>query len=345
VSRQTIYAIEAGSYVPNTEVALRIAQVLEVSVESLFQLGMPEAAENNHFTTDYLGKGKPEKGQAIRAGKVGNAWVSVPVSAVPNHLPEADGVVAEVDRKGNRPKILAFAQDASISKRLVLAGCDPAASLLAHMVERIGGVEVVHAPASSQLSLDWLRTGKVHIAGSHLEDPKTGEFNLPFIRRQFAKLDTVIVTFAEWEAGLVVAPGNPKNIRSVQDLSKQGIRLINRERGSGSRALLDKLLRSAGIPKHIVDGYDRIAAGHLAASYAVFANEADCCLATQSAARAFGLDFVTLHRERYDFVLRKESLDLSQTQTFIDVLQRATLRRKLETLAGYDTTKTGVILS
>ena len=97
-------------------------------------------------------------------------------------------------------------------KRLVLAGCDPATGLLARMVEKISGVEIVSAAASSKLALTWLSEGKVHIAGSHLEDPKTGEFNLPFIRKQFPGEEFSVVTFARWEEGLVVAPGNPKRI-------------------------------------------------------------------------------------------------------------------------------------
>ena len=80
------------------------------------------------------------------------------------------------------------------------------------------------------------------------------------------------------------------------------------------------------------------------AQYAVFAGDADCCVATQSAARAYGLDFIPLHRERYDFVLRKQTLDLPQAQAFMDVLQRAALRRKLETLAGYDTSRMGAVI-
>jgi molybdate-binding protein/DNA-binding XRE family transcriptional regulator len=346
VIRQTIYAIEAGSYVPNTEVALRLSRVLETPIDTLFQLDPGEETEDtNQFAAEYLSTHEPVKGQAVRTGRVGDTWISVPVSAAPYHLPEADGVVAALGRRGNRPKVHGFFQDPSVSKRLVLAGCDPAANLLAHMVERIGGVEVVQAPASSQLALDWLHSGKVHIAGSHLEDPKTGEFNLPFVRRQFARQDMAMVTFAEWEAGFVVAAGNPKNIRSVEDLTNKKLRFINREPGSGSRALLDKLLERADLSSSSIAGYDEIAAGHLAAAYAIFANTADCCIATQSAARAYRLNFIPLHLERYDFVLPKETLELPQIQTFLDVLQRATLRRKLETLAGYDTSRTGTILA
>src|SRR5262249_46447665 len=153
--------------------------------------------------------------------------------------------------------------------------------------------------ASSRLALEWLRAGRVHFAGCHLEDPKTGEFNLPLVHREFSKEDVAVVTFAEWEAGLVVSPGNPRGIRKVTDLARSNVQFVNRETGSGSRALLDKLLRQANLSKRNIRGYDRIVAGHLAAAYAVFAKDADCCLATQSAAQAYGLDFIPLHRERY----------------------------------------------
>ena len=91
-----------------------------------------------------------------------------------------------------------------------------------------------------------------------------------------------------------------------------------------------------------MEGYDRVAYGHLAAAYCVMARDADACLATRSAAQTFGLDFVPLHSERYDLVMRKSTADLSAVQAFLDVLQRAALRRKLEVLAGYDTSETGV---
>src|SRR6185436_16074108 len=128
-------------------------------------------------------------------------------------------------------------KDEASQKRLLLAGCDPATSLLANMVERISGVEVISAAASSKLALAWLKEGKVHIAGSHLEDPKTGEFNLPYVREKFPEGDTMVVTFASWEEGFVVAQGNPKRIRKAEDLARRGIRFLNREPGSGSRAL------------------------------------------------------------------------------------------------------------
>jgi len=335
VTRQTIYAIEAGNYVPNTEVALKLARELEVSVESLFSLAESESQGVDLLRAEYLGSTRPRTGQAVRLGQVGTKRVSVPASASPYFLPDADGILKEAGR------VVAFPSESAAHKRIVLAGCDPATSVLARMAQEVAGLEVIHAPAASELALQWLKEGKVHIAGSHLEDPRTAEFNLPYVRRKFEGEDIGVVTFAEWEEGFVVQRGNPKGIHTAADLTRKKLSLINRQPGSGSRLLLDGLLREAAVPQRAVLGYGRVAAGHLAAAYAVVAGEADCCLATRSAARAFDLGFVPLKSERYDFVLRKSTLDLPFIQTFRDVLQRAALRRKLEMLAGYETRKTG----
>jgi len=260
-------------------------------------------------------------------------------------MPEADGIIQRTGRSRGCADLVVFGKDEAAQKRLVLAGCDPATGLLARMVEKISGVEVVCAGASSKLALNWLIEGKVHIAGSHLEDAKTGEFNLPFIRKQFPNEDLTVVTFARWEEGLVVASGNPKSIARIENLLNRNVRFVNREAGSGSRALLDRLLNGAGIPAQKVQGYDRIAFGHLAAAYCVSSGEADVCLATRSAAQVFNLDFVPLHSERYDLVLRKRAAQLPAVRAFLDVLQRASLRRKLEVLAGYDTSEMGTVLA
>jgi putative molybdopterin biosynthesis protein len=343
VSRQTIYAIEAGTYVPNTEVTLQLARHLEVTVEELFSLPADREEEAATVTAEYLGQGEPGKGQAVRVCRVGTRWVSVPVDARPYHLPEADAVVTGPPSRSHKPKLCLFSEEEAMRNKIVLAGCDPATSLLARMVERLSGVEIVHAPASSQLALEWLKEGKVHIAGSHLQDPDSTEFNLPFIRRQFPNKDMAVVTFARWEEGFVVAAGNPKNIRRIADLQRKNVSVMNREAGSGSRALLDSLLHSANLATESVRGYQHVAYGHLSAAHAVLAGEADCCIATRSAAQTFGLDFVPLRSEQYDFVLHRETLHLAAIEALFDALQRSTLRRKLETLAGYDTSQTGVI--
>ena len=153
------------------------------------------------------------------------------------------------------------------------------------------------------------------------------------------------MTFAQWEEGLVVAPGNPKSIRKVEDLARKNVRFANREPGSGSRALLDEMLEQSrewrGEGPGIRSDRLRSPGGGL---HAWCREEADVCLATRSAAQTFGLDFVPLHSERYDLVMRKRTMELPAVKAFLDVLQRATLRRKLEVLAGYDTSRTGAVL-
>jgi len=344
VSRQTIYAIEAGTYVPNTEVALNLARQLEVSVDDLFSLREDSLPGAECLAAEVLSAEPPTKGQPVRICQIGSRWVSVPVSASPYYLPEADGIVKSAGRTKGRADLLVVGKDDAAQKRLVLAGCDPATGLLSRMVEKISGVEVVCAGAASKLALTWLVEGKVHIAGSHLEDQPTGEFNLPFIRQQYPQEEFTVVTFARWEEGFVVSPGNPKEIRKAEDLTRKNVKFANREIGSGSRALLDRLLEKAGVEGHQVSGYDRVAFGHLAAACCVLTGEADACLATRSAAQTFGLDFIGLHSERYDLVMRRRTADLPAVKAFLDVLQRATLRRKLEVLAGYDTSQTGSVV-
>jgi putative molybdopterin biosynthesis protein len=345
VSRQTIYAIEAGTYVPNTEVALNLARELEVTVDELVSLQEGARKSPESLATEVLSAEKATKGQPVRICQIGSRWVSVPVSASPYYMPEADGIIKRTGGTKGRADLLVFAKEEAAQKRLVLAGCDPATGLLSRMVEKISGVEVVSAAASSKLALTWLSEGKVHIAGSHLEDPKTGEFNLPFIRKQFPDEDFIVVTFARWEEGFVIASRNPKGVRKIEDLARKNVVFVNREPGSGSRGLLDKLLGRAGMDAQKVQGYDRVAFGHLAAAYCVRSRDADACLATRSAAQTFGLDFVPLRSERYDLVMRKRTADLPAVKAFLDVLQRATLRRKLEVLAGYDTTETGTLVA
>jgi molybdate-binding protein len=285
------------------------------------------------------------KGQAVRVCRIGAQWVGVPVHSTPYFLPEADGIITRTGRTKGRADLTVFAKEETTQKRFVLAGCDPATSLVSRIVEQTSGVEIVSAAASSKLALAWLKAGKVHIAGSHLEDSSSGEFNVPYIRQQFAGEEVLIVTFARWEEGLIVTPGNPKRIHKVEDLARRGVRFVNRESGSGSRALLDKLLDRAHLASARIQGYDRVAFGHLPAAYHVLSGTADACMATSAAAQTFGLDFVPLHSARYDLVMRKRTGDMPAVHAFLDVLQRATLRRKLEGLAGYDTSQTGAVVT
>lgn len=342
VSRQTIYAIEAGDYVPNTTVALQLARILEVRVEDLFALDNATEAPAPPVTVDLLSGATIAKGQPVQLCRVGKRTVAIAATPQPE-IPLADGVVVERSARLPQAEVHVF-DDLDIEKRLLIAGCDPGISLLTKHLARYEDIDLVVAQSSSQQALEWLRQGKVHIAGSHLKDAASGEYNLPVIRRLFPKGEVKVVTFAIWEQGLVLAAGNPKGVRSVADLARKGITIVNREQGAGSRELLDTKLREAGIKPEQVRGYDREALGHLPAALAVSMHEADVCIATRSAARAFGLHFIPLATERYDLVVRKVYARLAAVEALLDSLNRAAIRRKLELLAGYDTSHTGEVL-
>jgi putative molybdopterin biosynthesis protein len=345
VSRQTVYAIEAGDYVPNTAVALQLAKILEVRVEDLFELEGDSAIQLRPVTVELIGDHETAgRGQPVQLCRVGKRMIGVSANPQPLLLPMADGVVVECSKKSHQAEVHVFQNEAADGKRVLIAGCDPGISLLTQHLARFDDVDLVVAPSSSQQALEWLKQGSVHVAGSHLRDSPSGDYNLPQIKRLFPKGAVKVVTFAIWEQGLVFGAGNPKNIRGVEDLARKDVRIVNREKGAGSRELLDQELRKAGIGAQTVRGYDRVAHGHLPAALAVSLGEADCCVATRSAARAFGLGFLPLSTERYDLVIRHPFVRLPAVQALLDVLNRAAIRRKLEILAGYDTSHTGEVL-
>jgi molybdate-binding protein/DNA-binding XRE family transcriptional regulator len=346
VKRQTIYAIEAGNYIPNTLVALRLAEALEVSVEDLFTIGEKTRTGVSCEPVDLL---VPEHGerlrpnQAVRLGRVGDRLVGVAASPIPISLPDADGIILNMDRF-QRGTVQPLDAKANRARTVVVAGCDPGMSVLARHLVRYGGAELVVAACSSSQALSWLKERRVHVAGTHLRDESTGESNLPAVKKLFPRGGYRVITFASWEEGLVVAQGNPRRIRGVEDLPRKNVRFVNRERGAGSRFLLDSLLQKEGIAATAVRGYERIAYGHLAAAWYVRSGEVDCCIAARAAAQAFGLAFVPLVAERYDLIVPEVHMDLQAVQATLDLLSRSSLKRELEALGGYDTTQTGRLL-
>lgn len=337
VSRQTIYAIEEGSFVPNTTVSLQLAQVLDVTVEELFSIAKELSSEPIPAT---LLSSDPGQGRLVRLCRSGKQLVAVPVSAVPAYLPLADGIIESRSRRSVSIKSATVPDE---GKRLLLAGCDPALSLISESLHG-SGIDIVTIPCASRSALEWLKQGKIHAAGSHLLDHATGDYNVPIIRRLLPNRLVRVVTFAVWEQGLLLRHGNPKAIHSLADLARRDVRVMNREKGSGTRDLLDTGLRRLGISPKDVQGYSSIARGHLAAAYAVASGTADCCIAPSSAARCFGLDFVPLALERFDLTFTRRSLELPAVKAVLDLLNRSDLRRKLQSIAGYDTAHTGRVL-
>jgi putative molybdopterin biosynthesis protein len=346
VTRQTIYAMEAGSYVPNTAVALRLALALEVKVEDLFALPPAEPTGLRSEEATLLPGSEPlQPGQPVQLCRVNKRLVASPPSPVPWYFPVSDAVVASAAAPGKRPKngrtdVQVFDAADDFRTRVLIAGCDPGISVLARHLQA-SGIELVLAHRNSSQSLKLLKDGCVHIAGTHLRDESSGESNLPEIGRLFPKNAVAVISFAVWEEGIVTAAGNPKSIKTVEDLARRDVSIVNREKGAGSRALLDSYLKRLKIDPKNVGGYDRIAPGHLPAAWQVQSGQADCCIATRAAARVFGLSFIPLVSERYDLAIRRQHLDMPGIQAVLDTLSRSNYRRELESLGGYDTRAAG----
>jgi molybdate-binding protein/DNA-binding XRE family transcriptional regulator len=342
VSRQTVYAMEAGTYVPNTTVALRLARTLDVKVEDLFSIDEEAASARVEQAELLPGDSEAEPGQPIQLCRVDRKLVgSLPVPA-PWRLPQADAVILDSgSKKSAKARVQLFQDDEEeLGKRLLVAGCDPGISVLARHAQR-AGVELVLSHRNSSQALSLLQDGLIHIAGSHLRDEASGESNLPAVKKLFPKGSAAVISFTVWEEGIVVAKGNPKEIRAIEDLARKDVSIVNREGGAGSRMLLDSKLREAGIEPAKVKGYGRVALGHLPAAWQVRSGIADACVATRAAARVFGLDFLPLITERYDLIVRKPHLALPSVQLLFETLSRTAFRRELEGLGGYDTSAAG----
>lgn len=339
VSRQTIYAMENGSYVPNTAVALKLARALETSVEDLFTLSreVPQPQGRTEHVTLLPASETPEPGQPVQLCRVDRRIIGAMPSAAPWYFPPSDGIVTGKSA-GHRASVQVFQAEADFANRILMAGCDPGISVLARHAQS-AGVELVLAHRNSSQALMLLSEGSLHVAGTHLRDDASGESNLPEVGRRFPKDSVAVISFAVWEEGIVTARGNPKHIRGIEDLAR--VSIVNREPGAGSRILLDNQLKRLGIDRRKVNGYTDVAQGHLAAAWRVRSGGADCCIATRASARVFGLGFVPLLSERYDLAIRRQHLDLPGIQRLLDTLSRSAFRRELENLGGYDASRAG----
>ncbi|MCH9016564.1 MAG: helix-turn-helix domain-containing protein [Chloroflexi bacterium] len=344
ISRQAYSSLESGSANPSTEVALRLARALGERVESLFYLPeQPPAAVDAELLAG-SSPGRPLGGPAQRARlfRVGQKLLARPLNGAENTrhaVVAAEGLVLSQGREG-RVTVQPFDPEEIDSPTLAMLGCDPAVGLLETGL-RSRGVALVAGEESSHQALVGLARGEAHVAGCHLLDDATGTYNDAWVR-QLVPFPCVLVTFASWQQGLILAYGNPKQLGGVSDLANPGIRLVNRQAGSGSRALLDRALAGAGIPTEAVLGYEREEWGHLAVAAAVASGNADVGIGVKAAAVAMGLDFLPLEEERYDLVIPEHFLSHGPVQVLLDLLRRPVLHRQVESLGGYDASNMGV---
>ena len=267
----------------------------------------------------------------VRLGRVGTKMVATPIqrgAGVIMSLVRADGLViiprfSEGLDAGQEVTVELLRSPESLDGTIVAIGShDLTLDLLASELRRgHPNLTLASSNVGSLGGLLALQRGEAHLAGSHLLDEATGEYNLAFIRRYVPGRALVVVNLVHRIQGFIVPPGNPKAITTLADLTRDGITFVNRQRGSGTRVLLDYLLKQQAIAPAHITGYEREEFTHLAVAAAVAGGRVDVGLGVLSAARALGMDFVALRNEQYDLVIPREFYDSALLQPLLTLIR------------------------
>jgi len=282
----------------------------------------------------------------VRLGRVGGGLVATPLprgAGVLTSLVRADGLlVVPAAREGHdagaEVEVRLLRDLDAVERTIVAIGShDPVLDLAASMLRaRDPRQTLVSGMVGSLGGLVALRDGLCHFSGCHLLDPQTGEYTLPWVERVLPGRAVDVIRLVQREQGLIVAAGNPLAIAGLGDLAR--VRYVNRQRGAGTRVLLDHELSRAGIDTASVDGYEREEPTHLAVAAAVAAGRADAGLGVLAAARAFGLDFVPVAREPFDLVMMPGEPAVAP---LLELMGDDDFRTQVEALGGYSTAEMG----
>ena len=288
----------------------------------------------------------------VAVGKVGDKLLAAPLSrgaGVITSLVQADGLAlipsgTQGMEAGEQVQVRLYRSRAEIEKTILVIGShdltlDLMAQFLSYHDRRLASANV-----GSQGGLVALRRGEAHFAGSHLLNPDTGEYNISYIRQYMPNIPVKVVALVGREQGLIVKKGNPKGIKGLGDLSRHDVQFVNRQRGAGTRVLLDYHLNMMTIPQSSIEGYSQEEYTHLGVAASVASGRADCGLGIAAAAQALDLDFVPLFQERYDLVIPKQFAEDVLLAPLFDLLADSAFRKAVSQLIGYDVSVMGTII-
>lgn len=290
----------------------------------------------------------------VTLGKVGDRIIATPLprgAGTVTSLLRADGLLRipptseGIAASQPVPVELLLAVD-DLERTLVIIGShDNTLDLLATLLRRhYPELRLASAHVGSTGGLLALQQGRAHLAGSHLFDPATATYNIPYIKRLLPELPLKVVHLVQREQGFIVLPDNPKNIRDFADLIRPEVRFTNRQRGSGTRILLDYELQRRQIAPHQINGYQQEEYTHMAVAVNVLSGVADVGLGILAAARALGLGFVPLVKERYELVVPATTFADERFQKLLALIRGEEFRQLAQELGGYDTSDTGKIV-
>jgi molybdenum cofactor synthesis domain-containing protein len=287
----------------------------------------------------------------VNIGKVGDKTVATP-------LPRAAGSITTLTRAEGIIRIPALSEgigqdevaaaellvdEEEIQNTLVVIGShDITIDLLGDEMRRKGhNIRISSGNVGSLGGLMALRKGTCHLAGSHLLDTETGEYNISYIKRYLKGLMVSVFHLALRDQGLILAKGNPKGIKGLEDLARREITFVNRQAGSGTRVLFDFRLGKLSIGPESIKGYDHEEFTHMAVAVDVLSGAADCGVGIYAAARALDLDFIPLEKEQYDLIIPSSMLENPQMGLLLETIRSQEFKDRVMALGGYDPSKSG----
>jgi len=290
----------------------------------------------------------------LTVGAVGGAYVANPLTraaGVTMSMVRADALLRVPPghtgyEQGETVEVELYRPKEQIDRTIVVTGSHDLSVDVLHTLYRRAFPDrfLVSSHVGSMSGIVAIQKGEAHAAGVHLLDEATGEYNVPFLRKYLPPGSAVLVQLAYRMQGWIVPKGNPKRIRTVSDLTAPGVTYINRQRGAGTRLLLDYVLKREGVDRSAIYGYEREGVNHLSVAAAVAGGAADVGLGIYSAAQAMGLDFVPVAEERYDLLLSRSFYDSLEGQGLLETIRSDAFRSELEALGGYSCRASGQVL-
>lgn len=285
----------------------------------------------------------------VVTGKVGDKYLAAPLTrgaGVITSLVKADGYAiiprgVQGKQAGESITIHLIKKTSEIENTIFAIGShdmtlDLLADYLSHKERRL-----ISSNVGSLAGLMAINRGEAHFGGSHLLDPETGEYNTSYIKKYIQNIPVKIFTWVSREQGFIFRKGNPKSVVTIDDLSRSDIKFINRQRGSGTRILLDYLLINNQIDTERINGYDSEEYTHLSIAAAVSSGRADVGMGVAAAAQALDLDFKPLMQERYDLIIPERFIDEGLFEPVFEAMMDEQFRRTVQSLPGYDVSLMG----
>jgi len=285
-------------------------------------------------------------------GKVGDKMLAAPLprgAGIITSLAQADGLIVlppgvQGIEAGESVTVKLYRDKADLERTIFCIGShDLLLDILAEFLSKYDR-RFISANVGSQGGLMALRRGEAHLAGSHLFDPQTGEYNVSSIRQYMPEIPVKLIALSNREQGLIVRHGNPKQVKTLQDLCRPDVHFINRQHGAGTRVLLDYHLKLSSISPGTIQGYNQEEYTHLGVAAAISSGRVDCGLGIAAAAQALDLDFIPLFQERYDLVIPKEFSEGELLAPLYNILNDSDFRGVVAKLKGYDASISGSVI-